>query len=93
LTRKTDLIDDDKEPVFITKNTRKLRNGKTFLTKHDDVSKFCFKIFDCPSTSYLKCFKIDIFEEKLCSFNTWSNNNISYIFEFLLKTSSILIEH
>jgi hypothetical protein len=81
LTSKTYLIDDNKEPVIITKNTRKLRNGKTFLTIHDDVSKFCLKIFDCPSNSYLKCFKLDIFEEKLCSF------------EFLLKTSLILIEH
>ncbi len=46
LIEKPDLIDDNKESVFIPENTRTLRNGETFLTKHDVVSKFCLKTFD-----------------------------------------------
>ena len=35
------------------------------VAKHDIVSKFCFKTFDYFSNSFLKCFKLDIFEENL----------------------------
>jgi len=61
----TDLVDDKKEPVFIPENTRTQRNGNIFLAKHDIVSRFCFKTFDYFSNTFLKCFKLNIFEEKL----------------------------
>jgi len=55
--------------VFIAENTRTLRNGKTFLAKPEFVTKFYLKTFDHSSKSFLNCFKLDIFEEKLCNFN------------------------
>ena len=33
-------------------NTRTLRTGETFLTKHDIVSKFCLKTFDFVSNYF-----------------------------------------
>jgi len=37
LIEKPDLVDDNKESVFIPENTRTFRNGETFSTKHDVV--------------------------------------------------------
>ena len=41
-----DLVGARIEPVFIPENTRTLRNGKTFLTKPEIITKYYFKTFD-----------------------------------------------
>jgi len=74
-----DLVGAQIEPVFIPENTRTLRNGKTFLSKPEIVTKYYLKTFDHFSKSFLSCFKLDIFEERLGNFNTWLNNNMTYV--------------
>jgi len=75
------LVDTRIEPVFIPQNTRKLRNGKTFQTKPEILTKYYLKTFDHFSKSFLNCSKLDIFKEKLVNFNIWLNNNITYVFK------------
>ncbi len=57
----------------LPENTRTLRNGKTFLSKPEIVTKYYLKTFDHFSKSFLNCFKLDIFEEKLVNFNIWQD--------------------
>jgi len=75
-----DLVGAQIEPVFIPENTRTLRNGKTFQTKPEIFTKYYLKTIDHFSKSFLNCFKLDIFKEKLVNFNIWLNNNITYVF-------------
>ena len=48
-----DLVGAQIEPVFIPENTRTLRNGKTFLSKPEIVTKYYLKTFDHFSKSFL----------------------------------------
>ncbi len=52
LIEKPDLVDDNKEIVFIPENTRTLRNCKTFVTKHDVVSKLFQKHLTTSQTLF-----------------------------------------
>jgi len=63
-----ELVDTRIEPVFIPENTRTLRNGKTFQTKPEIFTEYYLKTFDHISKSFLNCFKLDIFKEKLVIF-------------------------
>ena len=63
LIEKPDLVDDNKESVFIPENTRTFRNGETFSTKHDVVSKFCLKHLTTSQTLF-KNFLNQIFLKK-----------------------------
>ena len=83
-----DLVGAQIEPVFIPENTRTLRNGKTFLSKPEIVTKYYLKTFDHFSKSFLNCFKLDIFEERLDKFNTWLNNNMTYVFRSFTENFS-----
>ena len=83
-----DLVGAQIEPVFIPENTRTLRNGKTFLSKPEIVTKYYLKTFDHFSKSFLNCFKLDIFEERLGKFNTWLNNNMTYVFRSFTENFS-----
>ena len=40
------------------------------------------------SKSFLNCFKLDIFEERLGKFNTWLNNNMTYVFRSFTENFS-----
>ena len=75
-----DLVGAQIEPVFIPENTRTLRNGKTFLSKPEIVTKYNLKTSDHFSKSFYNCFKLDIFEERHGNFNTWLNYNMTYVF-------------
>ena len=44
--------------------------------------------FDHFSKSFLNCFKLDIFKEKLVNFNIWINNNITYVFKSFAENFS-----
>ncbi len=83
-----DLVGAQIEPVFISENTRTLRNGKIFLSKPEIVTKYYLKTFDHFSKSFLNCFKLDIFEERLKNFNTWFNNNMTYVFRSFTENFS-----
>ena len=76
------------EPVFIPENKRTLRNGKSFQTKPEIFTKYYLKTFDHLSKSFLNCFKLDIFKEKLVNFNIWLNNNITYVFKSFAENFS-----
>ena len=81
-------VDTRIEPVFIPENTRTLRNGKTFQTKPEIFTQYYLKTFDFFSKSFLNCFKLDIFKEKLVNFNIWLNNNITYVFKSFAENFS-----
>ena len=83
-----DLVGARIEPDFIPENTRTLRNCKTFQTKPEIVTKYYLKTFDHFSKSFLNCYKLDIFEEKLGNFNIWLNKNITYVFKSFTENFS-----
>ena len=51
-------------------------------------TKYYLKTFDHFSKSFLNCFKLDIFKEKLVNFNIWLNNNITYVFKSFAENFS-----
>jgi hypothetical protein len=59
------------------------------MAKPEIITKYYLKTFDYFSKSFLNCFKLDIFEEKLASLIIWLNNNITYVVSF--KETSIYI--
>ena len=76
---------------FHTWKYKAFRNGKTFLSKPEIVTKYNLKTSDHFSKSFLNCFKLDIFEERLGNLNIWLNDNMTYVLSPLKKTSLILI--
>ena len=59
------------------------------MAKPEIITKYYLKTFDHFSKSFLNCFKLDIFEEKLASLIIWLNNNMTYVVSF--KETSIYI--
>ena len=66
-------------------NTKTLRNGKIRVTKQENSSKFFQNTFDYFSNSFFKCLNLNLFEEKLGTFNTWLNNNMIYVFKYFAE--------
>jgi len=49
------------DPLFVPENIRSLRNRNVIMYSQDAQSKFLINIFSYFSHTFLKCFKLDIF--------------------------------
>ena len=49
------------DPLFVPENIRSLRNRNVIIYSQDAQSKFLINTFSYFSQTFLKCFKLDIF--------------------------------
>jgi len=65
-----------------------LEKNKISETCDNSNLKFSLKTFDLLPKSFFMCFKLEIFEEKLSTFNTWLKNKISHVFKYFTQNFS-----
>ena len=71
------------DPLFVPENIKSLSNRNVSIYSQDVQSKFLINTFSYCSHSFLKCFKLDIFNLNYNQFFKEATTNINNIFTSL----------
>ena len=80
--------DPNVDPLFVPENIKSLRNRNVIIYSQDAQSKFLINTFSYFSHTFLKCFKLDIFNLNYNQFFKGVTLNINNIFTSVINKFS-----